>query len=149
MTADSSSNDGVTIGFPVRCTYRGGHTSLGKHGTHFRIEDGRLGYGEFSLSHSISLADVASIEVTEQEFGGSDAQTLLSVGTVKLGSTRGPPHSHPTQVTLVTVRTKDGQEPLWRVQHRGAEWVRERLKPVLLHAGIPFFDDLPPDERSG
>jgi hypothetical protein len=149
MSTDSSTRGSVTIGFPVKCTYRGGHAGLGAHGKHFRIEDGRLGYGEFSLSRSIALTDVASIEVTEQEFGGTEAQTLLSVGTVKLGSTRGSPRSNPTQVTLITVRTKDGQEPLWKVEHKGADWVRERLTPVLHHAGIRFFDELRPDERSG
>lgn len=143
----ADTDDNVTIGFPVKCTYRGGHVSLGSHGKHLRIEDGRLGYGEFSLSHGIPLAEVASVEVTEEEFGGSEAQTLLSVGTVKLGSTRGSTASAPRQVTLITVRTTDGQEPVWEVEHKGADWVRERLTPVLHHAGIRLFDELPPQDR--
>lgn len=133
-----STTDSITIGFPVKCVYRGGHAELGKHGKHFRIEDGRIGHGEFKLSHSIPLDSVASVEVEEHEFGGSRAQTLVSVGTVKLGGTRGSPASEPRQVTLITVRTKDGQEPLWEVDHKGANWVRERLTPVLRNAGIRY-----------
>ncbi len=134
----------MTIGFPVKCTYRGGHTGLGRHGRHFRIEDGRLGFGEFGLSHSIPLHTVDSVEVTELGFGGSPAQTLVSVGTVKLGSTRGAPASEPRQVTLITVRTEDGQQPVWRVEDKGADWVRSRLTPVLGRAGIPYYDDVRP-----
>jgi hypothetical protein len=140
--------DSVTIGFPVKCIYRGGHTELGHHGKHFRIEDGKLGYGEFSLSHSIPLHAVTSVEVTEEEFGGSEAQTLLSLGTVKKGGTRGTPASDPRQVTLITVRTKDGQDPVWEVEHKGADWVRERLSPVLGNAGIRYYEDLSPEERT-
>jgi hypothetical protein len=135
--------DAVTIGFPVRCIYRGGHAGLGRHGKHFRIEDGRIGYGEFGLSHSIPLSAVASVEVTEHSFGGSEARTLLSVGTMERGSIRGSPSSEPKQVTLITARTKDWQEPVSEVEHRGAEWVRKRLTPVLRNAGIPYYEDLP------
>ena len=144
----TSPKDSVTIGFPVKCVYRGGHTELGSHGNHFRIEDGKVGYGEFSLSHGIPLHEVASVEVTEQEFGGSEAQTLLSLGTVKKGGTRGSPASDPNQVTLITVRTKDGQGPVWEVEHKGSDWVRERLTPVLRNAGIRYYEDLPPEERT-
>jgi hypothetical protein len=145
----ASRKDSVTIGFPVKCVYRGGHVELGGHGKHFRIEDGRIGYGEFSLSHSIPLDAVTSVEVTEQEFGGSESQTLLSLGTTRLGGTRGSPASRPKQMTLITVRTKDGQEPVWEVDKRGSEWVRERLTSVLHQARIPYYDELPPSERSG
>jgi hypothetical protein len=138
-----STTDRINIGFPVKCVYRGGHAELGKHGKHFRIEDGKIGYGEFKLSHGIPLDSVASVEVEEHEFGGSKAQTLISMGTVKLGGTRGSPASEPRQVTLITVRTKDGQEPLWEVEHKGASWVRERLTPVLRNAGIRYYGDPP------
>jgi len=148
MAPKASTGESVTIGFPVKCVYRGGHTGLGRHGKHFRIEDGKIGYGEFSLSHSLPLSAVASVEVTEQSFGGSEATTLLSVGTVERGNTRGFPASPPKQVTLITVRTKDGQEPLWEVEHRGADWVRDRLTPVLSRAGISSYGDLPPRDRT-
>ncbi len=145
----SEDNDSVTIGFPVKCVYRGGHSGLGDHGSHFRIEGGKIGCGEFGLSHGIPLSAVASVEVSEHSFGGSEATTLLSVGTVERGNTRGFPASTPKQVTLITVRTKDGQEPVWEVEHRGAEWVRERLTPVLRNAGIRYYEDLPPNDRAG
>jgi hypothetical protein len=142
--------DRVNIGFPVKCTYQGGHTALGKHGKHLRVEGGNIGYGEFSLTHSIPLDAVASIEVVEDEFGGSEAQTLVGLGTMNVGGPRrrGSPASGPKQVTEITVRTKDGQEAVWEVEHRGAEWVRERLTPVLRHARIPYYDELPPSART-
>jgi hypothetical protein len=149
VVTGSNPQDSVSIGFPVKCVYRGGHVELGGHGKHFRIEDGKIGYGEFSLSHSIPLSSVASIEVAEHALGGSEASTLLSVGTMKIGSARGGPASNPKQVTLITVRTKDGQEPVWEVEHRGADWVRDRLTPVLSNAGIRYYEDLPPQDRVG
>ena len=43
MGAEPGTKDSVTIGFPVKCVYKGGHSTLGKHGKHFRIEKmGRL-----------------------------------------------------------------------------------------------------------
>ena len=39
--------------------------------------------------------------------------------TVKLGSPRGSPHSEPTQVTRITVRTKDGH--CYLVETKGRE----------------------------
>jgi hypothetical protein len=151
MDAKPGPSESVSIGFPVKCVYKGGHTTLGNHGKHFRIEDGEIGYGEFSLSHSIPLDAVASVEVSEQEFGGSDAKTLVGFGSVNSrgGGFGGSPASEPKQVTLITVRTKDHQEPLWEVDHRGAEWVRERLTPALRQAGIPYYEDLSPSERAG
>jgi hypothetical protein len=151
VVTDSGTEDGVTIGFPVKCFYRGGHVGLGGHGRHFRIEDGKIGYGEFSLSHSIPLDAVASIEVTEHEFGGAEAQTLIGLGTMNIGGVgrRGTPGSEPRQITLITVRTKDGQEPVWEVEHKGADWVRDRLTPVLRNAGIRYYDDPPPHEPTG
>jgi hypothetical protein len=147
MAPESSGEESVTIGFPVKCVYRGGHTELGDHGKHFRIEDGKVGYGEFGLSHAIPLADVSSIEVTEHEFGGSEGQTLVGLGTMNVGGVgrQGSPASQPRQVTFITVRTKDGQEPVWEVEHKGADWVRQRLSPVLSTAGIHYYGDLPPE----
>ena len=147
MDVEAEANDSVTIGFPVKCVYKGGNATLGKHGKQFRIEDGKVGYGEFSLSHSVPLCDVASVEVTEHEFGGSEAQTLISVGTIKLGSSRGSPASEPRLMTNIIVRTKDGQEAAWDVERRDADWVRERLTPVLRRAGIRYREDLPPQQR--
>lgn len=149
MTPKSNAEDSVTIGFPVKCTYRGGHTGLGGHGKHFRIEDGRIGYGEFGLSHSVPLTDVASIEVTEHEFGGSEGQTLVGLGTMNVGGVgrRGSPGSEPKQTTVITVRTNDGQEPVWEVERKGAEWVRDRLSPAPSNVGISHYDDLPPQDR--
>ena len=43
------------IGFPVTCEYRGGNPGLGRHGRHLWIEDGKIGHGELSLTHSIPL----------------------------------------------------------------------------------------------
>jgi len=149
MAPKSSTEDSVTIGFPVKCSYRGGHTELGAHGKHFRIEDGKIGYGEFSLSHGLPLSAVASVEVTEHDFGGSEGQTLISVGTMKTGGAGGRPASEPKQVTLITVRTKDGQEPVWEVEHKGADWVRDRLTPLLSNAGISYYDNIPPQDRMG
>jgi hypothetical protein len=149
MGAESGTKDSVTIGFPVKCVYGGGHTTLGKHGKHLRVEHGRIGFGEFTLSHSIRLDTVASIEVTEHEFGGSDAQTLVGLGTITIGGMgrRGSPASEPRLMTNIIVRTKDGQEATWEVERRGADWVRERMTPVLRQAGIRYREDLPPQER--
>ena len=57
----------VTISFPVDCKYVGGHDALGRHGRHFRIEQGRIGHGELRLTHSIPLTEVASVEVAQRE----------------------------------------------------------------------------------
>ena len=90
---------------------------------------------------------MASVEVIEHEFGGSEAQTLISVGTIKLGSSRGSPASEPRLMTNIIVKTKDGQEATWEVGRRDADWVRERLTPVLRQAGIRYREDLPPQQR--
>jgi hypothetical protein len=140
----------VKIGFPVKCHYRGGHTSLGKHGTHLWISQGRIGYGDRKLTHSLPLGDVSSVDVREREFGGSDAQLYFAAGAGfgGLGRSGGPPASRPKVMTDITVRTKDGQEALWVVEGRRADWIRERLTPVLKEARIPYYDDLPPAERT-
>ena len=139
----------VAIGFPTKCTYRGGHSGLGTHGKCFRIKDGDIGVGEFRLTHSIRLDTVASIEVVENAFGGTEGQTFVALG-VSGGNPRrlGSPASEPKQVTIITVRTKDGQDPAWEVEGHSADWVRERLTPALRQAHIPYYDDLPPSERT-
>jgi hypothetical protein len=135
----------VNIVFPVKCEYRGGHKILGKHGRHLWIEEGKIGYGGVSLTHWLPLTDVASVDVTERAFGGSGVQILVAPG---MPVTKRVSATAPRQVTDITVRTKDGQQALWIVQQRGAEWVREKLAPVLHQAGIPFYDDVPPSDRT-
>lgn len=95
----------VTIGFPVKCTYRGGHTALGPHGRHLRIEDGTIGHGELRLTHGIPLSVVTRVDVVEYQFEGSEAKTLLGLGATGRGHS---PASEPEQVTEITVRTRDG-----------------------------------------
>ena len=122
----------------MKCDYRGGITALGKRGKHLWLKDGQLGVGEFRLNHSIPLADVAGVEVNERQVGGSDEQTLMSSGMSPGIAYRpgGRPASKPKQITEVTIKTKDGQEGLWLVEHRGADWVRSTLAPALHEAGI-------------
>lgn len=131
----------VTIGFPVTCEYRGGNPELGGKGRHLWIEDGKIGHGELHLTHAIPLTRVTSIDVTEREFGGTDAQTLMAFGTQPLVTKHA---SRPKQITDITVRTIDGCMALWIVEHRGADWVRQRLTPALQQARIPYYADLPP-----
>jgi hypothetical protein len=136
----------VKIGFPVTCEYRGGNPELGRHGRHLWIEDGKIGHGELSLTHAISLASVTSVDVTEREFGGTEAQTLMAFGAQPVVTKHA---SKPKQVTDITVRTRDGCEALWIVEQRGADWVHKRLTPALQQARIPYYADLPPSERDG
>src|SRR5580704_7518910 len=117
----------VTIGFPVRCSYRGGHQVLGRRGRALRIADGRIGWGVLRLTHGLPLGEVASVEVTERQFGGSPASTLVAFGT----QTGGRPARAPEQLTDVVVTTRDGQQALWVVHRRGAPWVVGKLAPVL------------------
>jgi hypothetical protein len=140
----------VKIGFPVKCHYRGGHTSLGKHGTHLWISQGKIGHGERKLTHGFPLSDVSSVDVKEREFGGSDSQVFFSAGMGFGGMRRGggPPASRPKVMTDITVRTRDGQAALWVVEGRRADWTRGRLTPALTQARIPYYDDLPPSERA-
>lgn|SRR5665213_2932665 len=146
----NTDGDSVHIGFPVRCHYRGGHRSLGSHGVHLWIRDGRIGFGELRLTHWLPLSDVSSVDVKERQVGGSESQVLMAqgLGFSGMGGGRGPRASAPKLVTDVTVRTKDGQEALWVVEDRGGDWVRERLTGVLRQQHIPYYDDLPPGERS-
>ena len=161
MAPDQSTNtddDTVHIGFPVKCRYRGGHRSLGSHGVHLWIRDGRVGHGELRLTHWFPLSDVTSVDVKERQVGGSAETTMMApglgmglgmgMGSGGVGGGRGSPASSPKLVTDVTVRTRDGQDALWVVEDRDGAWVRERLTPVLRHHHIPFYDDLPPGQRS-
>jgi hypothetical protein len=131
----------ANIGGPVDCRYCGGSRTLGRRGRNLWVEEGKIGHGETKLTYAIALSDVASVDVTERVYGGSrmHAQIVLGVG-------RHDPT--PRLVTDITVRTRDGQEAHWVVQEKGAQWVRERLRPVLQEALIPFYDDLPPSERA-
>jgi hypothetical protein len=140
----------LKIGFPVKCHYRGGHKSLGKRGTHLWISKGEIGYGEGRLTHGFPLSEVLSVDVKEREFGGTDEQFFATAGT-GFGLARrggGRPASLPKTMTDITVRTDDGQEALWVVEGRRSDWVRQRLTPVLQQAGIPYYDDLPPEDRT-
>jgi hypothetical protein len=143
VAEDESSR--VKIGFPVACEYRGGNTALGQRGRHLWIQDGRIGHGELTLSHSLPMAEVASIEVAERGTGGTQAGTLAAPGLLP---GRNFPKAGPKQFTDVTVHTRDGQAALWIVEQRGEEWVRDKLAPALHEAGVPFYDELPPSERA-
>jgi hypothetical protein len=148
MTSSAQKAEEVKITLPVQCTYRGGHTALGKHGRHFWIKDGRVGYGEFHMTHSIPLSDVARVEVAERQLPGSEARTLMTAGN-PMGYRGGPHARAPKQVTDIVVWTEDGQAAFWIVEDRSGEWVRDRLRTVLHGAGIPFHEDLPPTLRKG
>jgi hypothetical protein len=90
------------------------------------------------------------VDVKEREFGGTDEQIFFAAGMGFGGLRRGgaPPASRPKVMTDITVRTKDGQEALWVVEGRQADWVQKRLTPVLERARIPYYDDLPPKDRT-
>jgi hypothetical protein len=91
------------------------------------------------------LSSVTSVDVQEREFGGTEAQTLMAFGAQPVVTKHA---SKPKQVTDITVRTSDGHQALWVVEQRGADWVRERLTPVLRQARIPYYADLPPSQRN-
>jgi hypothetical protein len=128
----------VKISFPVNCHYKGGNSALGKHGKHFWIQDGRFGHGEFSLSHSLPLADIASVEVTERPIVHSEPKTVVGLGISPGAPIRrqGSPGSRSKQITDIVIRTKDGQEARWEVEKRGGDWVADQLSPALRLAGI-------------
>jgi hypothetical protein len=142
--ADHTTTSTTKIRFPVKCEYRGGNAALGKHGKHLWIRDGKIGHGEFRLTHVILLSQVHSVEVTDRVFGGTDVQIRAMPGLPLDRPVRG---TAPKPVTDVVVRTLDGQEALWTIEKRSADWVRDRLRPALSEAGIPFYDDLLPDQR--
>jgi len=130
---DETAGDISKISFPVKCAYEGGIAALGRHGKHLWIQDGKIGHGEFRLTHGIPLDDVASVEANERQIGGRGipVQIVPGVPIVKR-----VPGAAPRQVTEIAVRTKDGQEGLWSVDHRGGDWVRSKLAPALHRAGI-------------
>jgi hypothetical protein len=157
MTArgEAGGADGTLhIGFPVKCRYRGGNRSLGGHGVHLWVTDDRIGHGELHPTHTIPLADVTSVDVNERLAGGSEGRELMAaglgvgLGSGGMGAGRGPGASSPVVVTDVIAGTRDGQDALWVVEGRNAAWVRERLTPVLRAHHIPYYDDLPPGQRS-
>jgi len=130
--------DTVTISFPVDCTYVGGHSALGKHGHHFRIEQGRIGYGELSLTHSIPLMDVATVVVAQREVEESTAGgPVLAAGVMGLSGGGGILSTkHPRVTTDIAVQTRDGQEAQRTVEQRDGDWVRDKLAAALRQAGI-------------
>jgi hypothetical protein len=134
----AGTEDTASVTFPIHCQYCGGHRALGEHGRHLWIENGRIGHGEFHLTRSIPLSEVASVEVAERAVGGGEIGTLVAVGAVGGGFFK----HEAVQVTDVLVRTKDGQQPVWEVDHRGADWVRRRLANALHESGVPFYDEL-------
>lgn len=131
MAADSISK----IGFPVKCDYQGGIAALGRHGKHFWIQDGKLGHGELSLTHGISLSNVSGIEVVERTTKGREAQPMLAQGVHGAHRT---PAVKPRQFTEVNVWTQNGQVGLWVVERHGGDWVRNRLASALHEAGVPL-----------
>jgi hypothetical protein len=133
---DSSGNG--TISFPVECKYVGGHSALGSHGHHFRINDGRLGHGEFRLTHSVPLSDVVSVTIAQRGVAEStDGDRYLAFNAL-YGDGRGLSGApkEPRVTTDITARTKDGQEAHWTVEQRDGGWVHDKLAAALDEAGI-------------
>jgi hypothetical protein len=142
--SEHSEVDRVRIGLPVRCEYKGGLATLGKHGRNLWIRDGQIGYGELALTHGLELSEVHSVEVTERVFGETDVQIKAMPGLPVTRQVRG---AAPKLITDVVVRTRDGLDGIWTVENRSSEWVRDRLRPTLSQASIPFYDDLLPHQR--
>jgi hypothetical protein len=138
VAPEAASVRSVTISFPDECKYVGGHSALGSHGHHFRIDDGRLGHGEFRLTHSIPLSDVVSVTIAQRGMADStDGDRYLAFSAL-YGNGKGlsgAPKA-PRVTTDITVRTKDGQEARWTVEQRDGGWVHDRLSPALGEAGI-------------
>jgi hypothetical protein len=128
----------VTISFPVDCKYVGGHRALGRHGHHFRIEQGRIGYGEFELTHSIPLTEVTVVVVAQREVeepaAGGPVVAMGGGGLILAGG--GLPSRRLKVTTDITVRTTDGQEAVWTVEQRDGRWVRDKLAKTLHQEGI-------------
>jgi hypothetical protein len=136
--AQPDSSGSVTISFPVECKYVGGHSALGSHGHHFRINDGRLGHGEFKLTHSIPLSDVVSVTIAQRGVAEStDGDRFLAFNAL-YGEGKGLSGApkEPRLTTDVTVQTKDGQEAHWIVEQRDGGWVHDKLAAALRQAGI-------------
>jgi hypothetical protein len=90
------------------------------------------------------LSEVASVEVSEREIGGTSRRLVYAVGLRTRPSTFNHP---PKQLTDIVVRTKDGQEAVWEVGRRGEDWVRDKLGAALHGNGVLFYDELPPEQR--
>jgi len=137
--ASTTSKPEMTDGVTIKCKYVGGHSALGRHGHHFRIKDGQLGHGEFSLTHSIPLSDVVSVVIAQRGVDNQEraADYRLAVGGV-YGGGRGfsTAPKEPRVTTDITVRTRDGQEGRWVVEQRDGGWVHDKLSAPLLQAGI-------------
>jgi hypothetical protein len=142
--ADHAEADRVRIGLPVKCEYKGGLAALGKHGRNLWIRDGKIGHGELKLTHGLPLSEVRSVEVTERVFGETSVEINAMPGIRVTRTVRG---AAPKLITDVIVRTVDGLDGLWTVEEHSSEWVRDRLRPALSRAGIPFYDDLLPHQR--
>jgi hypothetical protein len=142
--ADHTKIDRVRIGLPVKCEYRGGLAALGKHGRNLWIRDGRIGHGELTLTHGIPLSQVHSVEVTQRVLGDTAVEITAMPGLPVTRTVRG---TAPKLITDVVVRTVKGPDGLWTVEGHSSDWVRDRLRPVLKEAGIPFYDDLLPHQR--
>jgi hypothetical protein len=136
-------DESAHVGFPIHCEYHGGSAALGAHGRHLWIVDGRIGHGEFHLSHSIPLSEVVSVEVEPRDGGGVEDQALWAYGA----SGQGRMGHAPGIVTDVTVRTHGGEEAAWVVYGRDVHWVKDRLTPALAAARIPFHGDPVPPGR--
>jgi hypothetical protein len=136
--SEPGASGSVTISFPVECKYVGGNSVLGNSGHHFRIDDGRLGHGEFRLTHSVPLSDVVSVTIAQRGVAEStDGDRYLAFNAL-YGEGRGlsgAPKA-PRVTTDITVRTKDGQDARWIVEQRDGGWVHDRLAPALGKAGI-------------
>jgi hypothetical protein len=136
--SEPESSGNVTISFPVECKYVGGHSALGSHGHHFRIDNGRLGHGEFRLTHSIPLTDVASITIAQRGVAESTDGSRYLAFNALYGEGKGLSGApkEPRVTTDISVRTKDGQEARWTVEQRDGGWVHDKLAVVLGEAGI-------------
>jgi hypothetical protein len=142
--AEHAEIDRMRIGTPVKCEYKGGLAALGKHGRNLWIRDGRIVHGELTLTHGIPLSEVGSVEVTQRVFGDTSVEILAMPGLPVTRTVRG---TAPKLITDVVVRTVNGIDGLWTVEGHSSDWVRDRLRPVLNEAGIPFYDDLLPHQR--
>jgi hypothetical protein len=125
----------VRIGFPTKCTYRGGNRSLGAHGRQLWIKGGRIGFGRFRLSRSIPIETVQHVEISERLIEGvarSGPTFVVARSTGGLPGTGWGSANEANKVfTDISVHTTNGQTALWVVEGRNAEWVRRRLEPAL------------------
>jgi hypothetical protein len=142
--ADRGGVDRGRIGFPVKCEYKGGLAALGRHGRNLWIRDGQIGHGELTLTHGLPLSEVHSVEVAERVFGDTSVEIHAMPGLPVTRTVRG---TAPKLVTDIVIRTANGLDGIWTVEDHSSDWVRDRLRPALTEAGIPFYDDLLPHQR--